>query len=63
MKKDFGSQALLSGRLKGRHWPCAVALFYTWSFALLSLSRICSSSERLVAGMWSVLWLSFGAAV
>lgn len=28
----------------------------------LLLSRTCSCSERLGAGMWSVPWLSFGAA-
>lgn len=35
-----------------------------WSLSQLSCSpRTCSSSGRLVAGMWSELWLSFGAAV
>lgn len=57
VKKDFRSQAWLS------LCPCIEALCYAWSFALFSLYRTCSSSKRMVAGMWSVLWLSFGAAV
>jgi hypothetical protein len=60
-EEDCGSQAFLSGHSKGRHWAYTATLWC--SGPCPSFPRTCISSKRLVAGTWSVLWLSFGAAV